>query len=170
MTADDLDGDGYDDVMVGAAGAGEIPGGRLWILRGGADASAWSGGTVDTVGADSILCRELEVAFGSAVESLDADGDGHPDLIVSAEQWGSGDGAVFVFSGPIRGTLDLDDAERSLIRTDTEADLLAGDVLAVSDSLRGTAGPVVAISAHQDIPDGVSDYGNGAIYLLDLSP
>jgi hypothetical protein len=169
MAADDLNGDGYDDVLSGAIGGGASAGGRLWVLPGDRTGSSWSAETIDELGTTSITSDELEAGFGSAVDTLDANGDEHPDIVVSAKYWGasSSAGAVFVFYGPLSGTMSTADAALFLPRSNA-IDSLAGEMFAIGDDLLGTTGPIVAIAAPADAPDDGAVVGAGAIYLLDL--
>ena len=171
LSAGDLDSDGYADALVGSLGGSGSATGRLWVIPGGSTA-CWDGSAIDTV-ADtiSITGSHPEGGFGSAIEVLDADDDGHPDVLVSAKYWGSDtdNGAVFLFYGPLSGSRSADDADLFLPRS-AASDSYVGEVLAVGGNLLGTTGPVAVIGAPKDAPDDTYQGGNGAMYLLDLSP
>jgi len=105
-SAGDVNGDGYDDVIVGAPyyqDSGNWNAGAAFLFYGSSGSmavtpawSAWGGGTVD--GVDS--------RFGYAVESADFNLDGYADIWVSAPYY-DGKGAVFLWygsdTGPIAG-------------------------------------------------------------------
>ena len=72
-TAGDVNGDGYSDVIVGAAGYSSGTG-RAYIYFGGA--------SIDNV-ADVIMTGEASSEFGSSVSTAgDVNGDGYADVIV----------------------------------------------------------------------------------------
>ncbi|MBN1772102.1 MAG: VCBS repeat-containing protein [Deltaproteobacteria bacterium] len=83
-SAGDVNGDGYADVLVGAANLGSM-GGRAFVYFGGAD------GTRET----PFVLESDEWHFGFAAEGGDIDGDGYADPVVAA----SNSGNVYVFRG-----------------------------------------------------------------------
>ncbi|RME23544.1 MAG: hypothetical protein D6798_13315, partial [Deltaproteobacteria bacterium] len=103
--AGDLDGDGYDEVVIGADGLGgpETAGrGMALVWRG---AATGPGGQPDQVLSDDTD----DSMFGSAVEGAgDVDGDGFDDLVVGRPAW-SGDypheGGIVLFLGSADGPL-----------------------------------------------------------------
>ena len=62
--------------------------------------------------------------FGSAIESADVDFDGMDDIVVGARDYGAGDeGAVYLFHGPLSGTLSASSAEVFIEGATTDAGL-----------------------------------------------
>jgi len=98
----DVDGDGYDDVVLSAPGwgGGEAAEGAAWLFLGGATglgaAPAWTF-EPDQVGA---ALRALDAAG-------DVNGDGHADVLLGAPGWtgatGAGEGVAFLFYGSSSG-------------------------------------------------------------------
>ena len=86
----DVDGDGRDDLLVGASGNddGGAAAGATYLILGPAT------GSIDLSDADAVLKGEQPSdAAGSAVAGAgDVDGDGHPDFIVGARFENSGGG------------------------------------------------------------------------------
>jgi len=109
----DLNGDGIDDLAVGAYYAGSSSNGSAYIFAG-----PLSGDM--TAGTDSIatISGNSSSYAGYQVSTADVDGDGYDDLITSAyyQQNGSayGAGGIFAFYGPITGDLNALDADISL--------------------------------------------------------
>ena len=104
----DVDGDGYDDVAIGAPGndiGGAVDTGSVWVMRGSA-----SGLTTKDIRVFSQSPRavpgmpERGDQFGAAVRLIDADRDNRAGLIVGAPGEDGDNGGVWVFpsasSGP----------------------------------------------------------------------
>ena len=101
----DLDGDGYDDVMVGTD-CESTPGndcefftfpGAAWVFDGSAD------GVAATASAKLLLASDdgTAASFGIHIEGTgDVNGDGIPDVAISAIQY-NGLGAVLEYDGPL---------------------------------------------------------------------
>ena len=106
--AGDVNGDGYDDAIVGASqwSNGEATEGAAFVFLG----SAGGIGNQTTASADSFLeGNQVSGLFGSSVAGAgDVNGDGFGDVVVSAESYEygggpSGEGALFVFHGSAAG-------------------------------------------------------------------
>lgn len=102
--AGDVNGDGYDDVWVGAPSAASLEGteGAVHLFLGPLDAG-WS---LD--GADGTLVgtRERQYVGSQVAGAGDLDGDAVPDAIVAALPL-SGPGEVLLVSGDLRGVSDV---------------------------------------------------------------
>jgi len=111
----DVDGDGHDDLAVGAYGYATSPSaggaGAVFVFRGTGDRRGFER---DPAWWTSL--GQPEALFGSAVALADLDGDGHADVIAGAPRWRAGStqiGLVAVFRGAGRIA-----GSRSAIRPD----------------------------------------------------
>jgi len=148
-SAGDVNGDGYDDVIVGAPGydAGDTNEGAAFLFHGGPSI----GGT--PLNADTQLEGDQASAnFGSQVASAgDVNGDGYDDVIVTAFAYDNGlgsQGSAFVFLG---GPSGIADAGAASADTVLEADSL---------SSAASAGDVNG-DGYADVVVGASFYANG---------
>jgi hypothetical protein len=170
--AGDLDGDGYDDVVIGAPEyepSWEISGG-VFLFYG--DPAGWTAQTSLADADASWLSEDDTQDAGYAVASGgDIDGDGLDDLVVSApwdDEVASNAGEVFiVFGRPERWT-----GEESLSATD--ASLLGaaeqerlGRALSTAGDVDGDGYDDLIVGA-SSTPDGesVDDYDFGKVYLI----
>ncbi|MBW1816935.1 MAG: FG-GAP repeat protein, partial [Deltaproteobacteria bacterium] len=100
--AGDMNGDGYDDVLVGAYGYedGETNEGAVYLYYG----SPAGLGTIPGWMAEG---NQEDSGFGIQLSAAgDLNGDGHPDVAIGAEGYGRGEayeGAVFVYYGASTG-------------------------------------------------------------------
>jgi len=122
--AGDVDNDGIIDILVGAAGEDENgnSSGTIYLLSGSVSAS----GGVSTA-ATAIIYGESTWDVlgyqGSAAALGDVDGDGYGDFAIAAPYADDGDdesGTVYIFHGPVSGTLSADDAATRIIGTDSD--------------------------------------------------
>ena len=114
--AGDVDGDGVDDMLVGAFGndLGGANSGLAYLVLGPVTADA----SLSTAHA-RLLGEDAGDTAGSSVASAgDVDGDGLDDLLVGApasDLGGSGSGAAYLVLGPVTGDLGLASADARLI-------------------------------------------------------
>jgi len=107
-TAGDVNGDGYDDIVIGAQNYshGQTAEGRVWVYLGSA------GGLAATPAWD-YEGDQLNAFCGFAIGTAgDVDKDGYGDLFVSAENYSNGqssEGIVWVFYGSADGLPDTPD-------------------------------------------------------------
>ena len=154
-SAGDVNGDGYDDLIIGARRAdpnGDRDAGETYIIYGGASAPG-TGGVLDlgALGTNGFILTGIDVGdnSGSSVSSAgDVNGDGYDDLIIGA--WGAdpnGDsdaGETYIVYGGATGTESLVPVTAS---GTAAADNFTGNAgadsftaIATNDVVRGGAG------------------------------
>lgn len=164
----DLDGDGYDDVFSGSAGAtaGQVGEGALLLYRGGtngiSDASettAWARLESDQAGA----------SLGLSVASAgDVNADGFGDLVVGAPFYDDGqlgEGAAFVFHGSPGAFRPIGNpSTAATILTSNHVGAFFGRRVASAGDVNGDGyGDVVVGAPSYD--DGVVDQGAAFVFL-----
>ncbi|MCB9763746.1 MAG: FG-GAP repeat protein [Alphaproteobacteria bacterium] len=158
----DLDGDGFNEVVVGAPGrsSGRGPG-AVYVVNGPVTAS------MDLADADAILVGEAgEDYAGQVVAGTgDLDGDGRPDLAVSAignDTTGTYAGAVYLLLSAPSGDGALADAE-VVFYGQSVGDAL-GTGLCRAGDLNGDGAADLVMGASNYEVNGVN---RGAVYLFD---
>ncbi len=145
----DMNGDGYDDLLIGAYGADPsgASSGLVYVIHGPA-----SSGRIDASAAGYTLVGESNADYAGYAVALtgDTDGDGYHDLLVGAygdDDGGSAAGAAYLVLGP---------AEWSGALADSDAKLLGESTGVYAGSWTSAAGDVNA--------DGYADIMVGAPY------
>ncbi len=128
--AGDTDGDGFEDLVVGAE--------QLFLGGGAGKAYLFRGplaGTIPASEADAVLLGEAaDDVFGTSVAGAgDVDGDGRTEVLVGAWDYSEGtrQGRAYRFHGPLEGTIPA--AEADFIVTGEIADRLGLSVAGVGD-------------------------------------
>ena len=154
-SAGDVNGDGYDDLIIGAAGAGpngERGAGETYVVYGGASAPGTDGvlelSALDGTNGFTLTGIDADDQSGRSVSSAgDVNGDGYDDLIIgarSADPNGLDSGETYVVYGGATGTestvpvtaqgTDSADNFTGNAGADTFTEIASGDVV------RGGAG------------------------------
>ncbi|MCK6531190.1 integrin alpha [Myxococcota bacterium] len=164
LTDADVNGDGHDDLVIGASTAevGGLNPGAVHVVFG-----PLSPGVFSLASADLEWRGEADSdGAGYALAGLgDVDGDGRDEIAVGAPGDSSGGihaGAVYVIDGAMAGHRSLADAERKIYGTVAEA--WAGEHLAAAGDVNG--------DGHMDLLVGATGFGNihGSVYLVPGGP
>ena len=161
-SAGDVDGDGYDDVLIGAKGDddGGSSAGAVYLVLGPVS------GTLDLSRADAKFVGEDAFdAAGTAVSPAgDVDGDGYDDILVGApndDDGGTDAGAAYLILGPVSGTIDLARADAKFIGEDAFEE--AGTSVAAAGDVNGDGFADLLIGAPGDDDGGAAA---GAAYVM----
>lgn len=122
----DVNGDGYDDLAIGAFGEGADPDG-VYVVTGPAS------GTIGLAYADARLTgTDPDDAAGTSVAAAgDVDGDGYADVLVGAPDEAEG-GAAWLWTGPNVGYGDADSA-RLMVGGNQDGDRMGAAVAGPGD-------------------------------------
>ena len=184
-SAGDVNGDGYDDLIIGAFGVGSVQGeydtipgpGEAYVVYGGA------------TGADLVLDRStLDGTRGFALTGIDAgdrsgfsvssagdvNGDGYDDLIIGAygaDPNGNSSGETYIVYGGARapgtgGVLDLGalDGSNGFTLTGIDGDDNSGSTVSSAGDVNGDGYDDLIIGARYADPDG--DNRAGETYII----
>jgi hypothetical protein len=163
--AGDTDGDGNDDLLVGAYGHdyGGSNAGAAYLLLGGARL-----GITDLSAADAKLVGESadDNAGYSLASAGDMDGDGRSDILVGAfreDTRATSAGAVYLCYGPVSSVYDLGTAEGKLVGE--AADDYAGYAVAGAGDTDGDGKADILVGAPYEDAGGPSRAGSAYVVL-----
>jgi hypothetical protein len=160
--AGDVDGDGYEDLLVGAEGqdSGGTDAGAAYLIAGPVSgAMSLAGADAKVFGLARSVYRGVSVAAAG-----DVDGDGNDDFVVGAygESTGEDDGgAAFLFLGPVTGSVASNTADLFLTG-EAESDM-AGEFVAGGGDVDGDGIPDLLVGASLNDRGG---FNAGAVFLV----
>ena len=167
--AGDVNGDGYDDVIVGARNydAGLVQEGAAFVFLGSASGIADAD---PTTAATQIESDTFAAHLGETVSGAgDVNGDGYDDVIVGAADYFTGlaSGAAFVFLGSASGIADGNPSNAATILTSEPLgfSLKFGSSVAGAGDTDGDGYDDVIVSSRSYGPSG-GPYLNGAAYVF----
>jgi hypothetical protein len=170
--AGDVDGDGLDDVLIGAPEqeGGSIGGGAAYVVLG-AEIASFAGARIDAAPGPraTLYGADANAEAGAAVLGLgDMNGDDAPDLCVGApgaepESAGAAVGGLYCWYGPVDGSLPLINADFSY--TGAESGARMGLSAAVAPDLNGLDVPDLVVGAPGEVTETSWD-GQAAVYLF----
>ncbi|MBK7949745.1 MAG: FG-GAP repeat protein [Deltaproteobacteria bacterium] len=162
-SAGDVDGDGFEDVIVGAPSFdnGQLDEGAAFVFLG--TAAGLADG--NPISAHALLeSNQADARFGTCVAGAgDVNGDGYADVIVGAPLYDSGqvnEGAAFVFHGGPAGIGDGDPSTAAAVLESDQAGALFGAGLAIPSAGVASAGDVNG-DGYSDVIVGATLYDAG---------
>ena len=142
----DVNGDGFDDIVVGSDIAGGGSRGEIFIFNGPLS------GTRTVASADATIIGSFaDESFGASIASAgDINGDGVNDIIVGAPRFplnGADTGRAYVFFGPVTGSLIATQANAIIFGEAVNDDF--GVAVAGGKDINGDGVPDVIVGADQ---------------------
>jgi hypothetical protein len=158
--AGDVNGDGFDDVIVGAEmyDAGETDEGAAFVFLGGP-----SGIANNAAPSATLQSNQTQAFLGRVAGAGDVNGDGYADVIVGAHAYDSGEteeGAAFVFLGSSTGIANGTPA--------TAAATLQGNQIGATFGISEASAGDINGDGYSDVIVGAENYngGGGAFIFL----
>ena len=181
-SAGDVNGDGYDDLIIGARFAdpnGDIRAGETYVVYGGANAPGTDGmldlGALN--GSNGFILTGIDAgdwSGGSVSSAGDVNGDGYDDLIIGAryaDPNGDGSGETYIIYGGAsapgtEGVLDLEalNGSNGFILTGIDAGDQSGGSVSSAGDVNGDGYDDLIIGARYAAPNG--DTAAGETYIV----
>jgi glycosylphosphatidylinositol phospholipase D len=181
LACGDVNGDGIDDLVIGAPGV--TPAGYAYVVYGGLALPS----TLDLAGLTAAQGMRIpglvaNTLFGTAAAAGDVDGDGIADLVVtapraSASSSNTGQGFVIFGSATLPASFDLSTLDGGNGFSISSTDMSStpnGDAVAIGD-INGDGFGDVAIGSRSAFPNGLSSagevfvvYGHGGAFAPEL--
>jgi len=166
----DIDGDGIDDVAVGAPlfdTSGAPNRGAAYLLYGSTSAVDPSASATAGIGG---VGRRLQGAqtgaqAGRAVSGGDIDGDGINELLVGAPGGAGGAGRTWLLSGPVTITGSVANLAATATQRPGDAEH-AGWAVAMNGDTDGDGGADLLIASPQSVASGAGNVGPGEVTVL----
>jgi hypothetical protein len=141
-----VNGDGFDDIVVGSDIAGGGSRGEIFIFNGPLS------GTRTVASADATITGSFDnESFGASIASAgDINGDGVNDIVIGAPRFplnGAGTGRAYVFFGPVTGSLIATQADAIIFGEAVNDDF--GVSVAGGKDINGDGVPDVIVGADQ---------------------
>ncbi len=172
----DLDGDGVDDIAVGAEGDddGGSFAGALWVLRLQADFTVKAATKISALNGGFAAPLDIGDALGCSLNGVgDVDQDGTPDLMVGAygdDDGGLNRGAVYTLflhpDGTIASSSKYSTTRGGISGNFTDGALFGGSIATLGD-LDGDGADEFAIGCHEDSAGGPQ---RGSVFLFGRQP
>lgn len=168
---EDIDGDGYDDIAVGAA-KGDSNGtdsGSVFIIAGGDILASISAGstyqTASTLKTTELYGDGRGDEFGTELVAMDYDNDSSMDLVVTAPldaTNGSSAGAAYLFSAPLAGSYSATDANTRVLGLNGNEYL--GNSIANAGDVDGDSFEDILIGAYMTDVNGIANVGTAYLF------